>query len=526
MKARATFAALLALLQTPAVLAEEKPAGKVQLATVGGQLVISINKWVRADRGENTGLIVWYEWEGQERGRGEVTKGSTDWSVRFPTRPEVGKTGTIEYTFVFAMNKTNERQLEDATADFKAKSAVYVSNVAQGYADWLRAESAAKTAPEDAAKQEDKTAKAAALDALHAKEFPAVLTSLAPLKDFTDDSGTPARDVLLEAAGFEKVEGKDTWRINRAAAAFASATAAEDTAKSQATKAVAEALTALKSTDACSTAAKAEPRTVESDVATYTACRSILATKLANDAQKSALAELTTAIDAFKSSPSEATLAEVKEKRKGLGKALSASTPPVDEEAESGIKVAVNDLELRLVTEVQHQKRLDALKAKVDQVRVTLKSSQRAEEILKLEGTRRNFDIASGITYVAELDEWVVPIFVSWCPWGCQRPDAGFDAPKHHFSLDLGLRTAMVDKGRQIDPRHDHGTVSPMLGASWNPASFVRGSAGAYYFMNAQTDDWNVRPYVGVTLDLVRLAEVTQLVGLGEPPKPKLEQKP
>ena len=495
---------------------------------------MNIRKWARSDRGKNKGLIVWYAWEGKAKRKATVFDASGYWSVRFADRPDVAKQGTIEYTYVFELGDADKKTLEDATVAFKSKSAIYAASVAEAQRNAIATEAEAKADPNDVTKLAASNKAKLDLQSLHSKEFPDVISALAPLDGFTDDEGNAAKDVLLRAAGFEPDSASNNgWKPSHLSAVFAAKTAQEDTKIDTAKQAQGIALAALSGADACVTAAKSAPATTETDAAGYTTCSIQLRAALAPEASfPSALAALTildTQVAAFKANPNEATLRAVTSARSNLGASVVAPnpTPPAaSSNPLNAIKALVNHMTVSVVESQATARRKDTLSAKIDETRLTLSTAERATDILKQEGSRRDFDVASGVVYVADLDEWVVPTFIAWCPWGCHRPDAGFDRFRNWFSVDAGLRTTMIDSGSKVDPRHDTGTVSPMLGVSLNPASFFRASVGSYYFNNKESGNWNFRPYFGITLDIVRLGEITKLIGLGDPPTPKLEPAP
>jgi hypothetical protein len=128
----------------------------------------------------------------------------------------------------------------------------------------------------------------------------------------------------------------------------------------------------------------------------------------------------------------------------------------------------------------------------------------------------RRYDIATGAVFVTGLQDLVLPTVIAVCGWeGCLRQnEVWWDAHNgfvRSLSLDAGIRVKTLDTQ---DPRQSD-KLSFLFGLSWNPVSVLRLSAGGYAFENAQTRNWNLVPYVGVTFNVLNAAELLGGLGLG-----------
>ncbi len=514
---------LASLVAAPALAGEpDEPTGQVETVTPGGELIINMNKWARPGSGKNTGLIVWYTWEGKAKRRATVIDGNSLWMVRFADRPEVGKQGTIEYAFTFELSAEERAKLNAGATKIDGQNAKYFVAVAELWTKLNASEKALEGAPSDKKKQAARDAAKAAFDEQHEKAFGTLKAAIADLGAFTDEKGTPAEEIILKALGFEK-DAKSSTGWKPKSSVWAAQTKSFETHAGANRDGRDEAVGKIKNSDGadnkCILAAEANAADLKADVEGIEAC--VAEIKKARSAVTAAADAVADAAKAHKANPNADTLRALES---ALNDGLAFALFGVSDIHHDGLKALVNHVALGFWAH-QEAARLSKLTEKIKQTRITLKSSAQATDILKQEGERRNFDVASGVVYVTELDEWVVPLMVAWCPWGCHRPDAGFEGVENWVSIDLGMRVSMIDSGNQIDPRHDTDTVSPMIGVSLNPSSFFRFSVGRYVFNNAQTHDWNGSLYAGVTMDMVRLAEVSKLVGLGEPPKPKIQAK-
>jgi hypothetical protein len=168
------------------------------------------------------------------------------------------------------------------------------------------------------------------------------------------------------------------------------------------------------------------------------------------------------------------------------------------------------------------------LAANIDAVAVELSQAQLASVLLEQGGERRWYEASTGVVYVYEIGDVVMPLMFSYCPLGdgCLRKGKRFWDESasiwQTFTLDLGVKATTL--GTE-DPRHVKQT-GLLGGFSWNPFYFVRLSAGAYFFENAQRQrSWNARPYAGLTFDVLHAAELLGFVGLGVPEAPKAKSK-
>ena len=116
-----------------------------------------------------------------------------------------------------------------------------------------------------------------------------------------------------------------------------------------------------------------------------------------------------------------------------------------------------------------------------------------------------------------KLNDMMMPLMLTFCPAdGCLRPGETFYSNTatlgHSFSLDVGVRTNTLDT--EMDRRHLD-RPGFMVGVSWNPFYFLRGSFGMYMFDNALSADWNQALYLGVTINVLHTAQLLGVLGLG-----------
>jgi len=157
----------------------------------------------------------------------------------------------------------------------------------------------------------------------------------------------------------------------------------------------------------------------------------------------------------------------------------------------------------------------------------------RSELGLAVDEKAKWFDVATGVLYVADLEDVVVPVLVSVCPLGgCLRSGEVTRLPlqkptwstartwaywfAHSLSVDLGIRAVVLDSTNW----RQKGKVALLFGASWNPVDVVRFSAGSYFFDDAKNGKWSHTWYMGITLNLLHAAEILGPLGI---PIPKIE---
>lgn len=525
------LATLLAASQgRAATSSDDPPSAVVETSTPAGELLLSIRKWVRSDRGRNNGLIVWYQWEDKAKRRANVIdSSSSEWLVRFADRPEVGKQGNVEYTYVFELSAEQRALLEKTVRGFEQRVVEYSIAIADPWTKLERSEDGLRATPNDAPTKQTRDEARAAFEEVHAKEFAALAKALEPLSEYTDREGNPAATVMLKAVGFEPDPASAApWKPSRASSIFAANHTRAEFEMAREGKAWRDERPTVPDTDPCFDATQ-ERADIAEDVSAAVKCSAALKAELPNVQElvnaQTELSKLDVALAALSAQVDDTNVEKVNLARSAFAAELDAATQHVDLDAQTharALKALVHHMRL-LRARQQGGQTLQRLQALLEETRRKVTISADARDILKQEGSRRDFDIASGLVYVAELDEWVVPMLVAWCPWGCHRPESGFDDFRNMWSVDAGFRVRTLDSGATIDRRHDTGTASLMLGLSLNPASFFRLSVGDYIFNNSQTRNWNSRLYFGFSMDLVRLAEVSKLVGLGEPPKPKIE---
>lgn len=136
---------------------------------------------------------------------------------------------------------------------------------------------------------------------------------------------------------------------------------------------------------------------------------------------------------------------------------------------------------------------------------------------------RRSYEASTGMAYLGGLDEVVMPLMFSYCPFdGCiRRGHVAWDDTelwRHTITLDVGVRAKTIGD----EDARDNGDLGLLAGASFNPFYFVRASAGAYFFENSATRNWNTTWYAGVTFDVLHAAELLGFLGLGVPEAPKV----
>lgn len=136
--------------------------------------------------------------------------------------------------------------------------------------------------------------------------------------------------------------------------------------------------------------------------------------------------------------------------------------------------------------------------------------------------TPRWWEVTTGVVFVGDLKNFVVPLQIAICPFdsqGCSREPVALAGARplsswlSSVSLDLGIRVQTLGTP---DPRNA-GPLHFLLGASWNPFYFVRASGGAYIYEDAVSKKAEVTGYVGIGVNIQQAVEFLGALNLGAP---------
>ncbi|MEL6342475.1 MAG: hypothetical protein AAFV53_05040 [Myxococcota bacterium] len=138
-------------------------------------------------------------------------------------------------------------------------------------------------------------------------------------------------------------------------------------------------------------------------------------------------------------------------------------------------------------------------------------------------GEARYFDLTTGMVYVGQLDDVVVPYQISLCPFGCIRERRAFwwsgrDALSA-FSVDLGRSFSTVG----TEDNRVEGQPNVMAGASYGVLPILRVGGGAFFFENKNTDQWERSWYAGISIDIGQASEIFKPFGLTLPKESNLD---
>ncbi len=505
---------------SPETLASPPPNGVAPLPAVeprtalDDRLVLNKDLWVKAGVGPNVGLRVTFSWDGAPTRVATVENAGVYWRIVFPDRPRPGTAGRIEYKFLFEMNDANAKRLNALLAKLQEQTrSVLIASLTAG------AEAAAKSPEAERIAVNDKIRLQKATEL-----FPPVRTEIDNLnKEFATAEGLPPGDQALQALGFVKVES--AWvTTGRTYAVLTNDDSAKDlavwlTGAINSARSAAEAATSAE----CKTAILAVPATIADSRADNSAT---LAESMMNKCPLGTLA-------AAAPTPDGADSKQVEK----VALAISVINAPVDLELAAERSERFQDAAHLILANPTLVAKFDALalegrraayllaywakldaawteavKKAISRVAETLTVSETAEEIAAQDGRRRMFDAALGFSYVPRLEDVIFTSMASICPWGCVSPDSteDFGFTTHTLSFDIGLSTGVHDETR--DRRHSS-NLGFVLGASWNPVGFVRGSVGAYVFENEVTQRWNTTAYVGFSINVLHLGTLTGLFG-------------
>ncbi|HTB78883.1 MAG TPA: hypothetical protein VK762_36820, partial [Polyangiaceae bacterium] len=365
-----------------------------------------------------------------------------------------------------------------------------------------------------------------------------------PLASYQNAASEDGATLVLEALGLQK--GSDgSWSMTSAAIARLQPLAATETTYSS--KIDVNVLAAVQaqfvkvsgSGGACATAANGLATDASKAASALQTCVGALSDKFSGPAQSTEAATGTSASD---KAALEGFLTKIGTAKTAAGKpevssdlaavtavknALDFGTLPaplanVDNSAEYlGAQLAAASL---VATIDAQQLAKEGVKTDLTARTETLERDEIGSALVLEGGTQgRLYDVSTGVVYLPNIQEWVMPILIAVCPFGggCLRSNESIfsGVPLYRsFSLDFGVRAQTLGR---TDPR-DQTNPAFLLGLSLNPVAFVRVSAGGYFFQNSQTGNKNSVPYVGVTLNVLEAASVLPVLGLGPPSAPKV----
>lgn len=524
------------------------PKAREPKATDSGGFTLTYPTWEGLpEHGTQKGLVARYTWGGNpERvsvAESKTEDGKTVWVLTFPDQPRPKETSPLKLFWLFGLKPGSQEAIRAAVDDILKDTFQAVIEASD------RDEAKRNKKFEDAIVQlQTKTGLA---------------TAIATLSRYADASGNNGLTVLLTKLGLEQT--KEGWKLTRAGLERLVRVSRKIPRTSDA-QFFQKAMDRYQN-DLDKVAAEPSEKTCESRQSDFKAANTEANARAALQACVPALAgiiqkrakDLDQQVKEYDLQESQeknpARLQQLRQKKasrdknadsskkltsqaEALAKAFEQSaqgTPDYDlDSAVAGLDpapysynaAAIDSLFLQKEqAESDKQAELSALSSDITgTLEETLSNEVTSTSITGADRPRR-YDVSTGAVFVTGLQDWVVPTFISMClSHGCLKPDeVSWTAPRgglRMISLDVGVRTKTLDTqdARQSDK------VSFLFGASLNPLSVLRVSGGMYTFENAQTKNWNARPYVGFTLNILNAAELLGNLGLSNQVPPSTSQ--
>lgn len=481
-------------------------------STKSGGFEITRSRWIREGWGDNTSLRVQYCFPADEPADGKnprcaepkdatVLDGGAYWLIRFPDLPEKGDESWIGYTYGFALNDDNRGALREGTENAVAQLTSALDEA------WDAADAKRKAD----SKVDFSKEFSAALEASLSQRISKIEE---PFQPFVTATGGPVAPKVLERLGISHDGTTATLSADSLLTGLRQVLVDDLELYRVQLDSAANAVGKNPPAGACATEWAARDQT-GSDAAALLS----LAQACANEHDKGnpGVSGLSAAVAAVKNATTDSDL-------KQLIKAIEAVQAPNSKAELTVLQWA------GLTWQVQQ--------AKAERTRLLDQAVQDAAEVTALLVTedfdepepakRRYWNTNTGFVYVTGLDDIVMPLFVSICPWSClERDELPLDDKGKRFTsgltADFGIKAATID-GVNQDPRVGDGPTF-MVGASVYPLlPVVRLSAGATVFENTESRRWNTTPYVGATLDVIQAAELLNFLGFGVPKPPTFDQ--
>lgn len=533
-----TACTLMIAVADPAHAADPPPRADESVATSDGGFVLHQPKWKKAGAGANVGLTAKFKWGGAGERSALVSDSVGYWQLVFPDRPKPDEAATLVLSFEFALTDEDKRIAREAVVKAIDQAVALVERSA------LEADAALPGATPAIFREE-----VARRVRVGSK---VVVGTLDPLHELRTPDGKNGDEVVLETIGFHKTSSGE-WelpdlvidKLREHARLRGRLTIAQlhdiDTSLSDRLKKTVPRPYET-SPEPCRSAVAKALDGKDDGLDGLKKCGALLvvswkaeiptrkAAAPAADAKK--YDDLSASIDRFAAALPNVTAADVNAvPDTGDTTFFTVTTQPVISQAEkidapSYSVLAVKYLRNKIaLANAEAHYRSEAIAPIVDKLstRVTTMTQEQVGVALLEQGAdKRLYQAATGVVYVAKLDQFIMPLMMSYCLVdGClRRGKTIFDGGqvKHLVSVDLGVRAKTIGDS---DPR-DNGTIGFLVGISLNPLLFARLSAGAYVFENSQTTRWNSVPYIGVSADLLHAVELLGVTGLGVPQAPQV----